>query len=416
MTNRIVKGNRLGIAILAMALAVLLLFAACAPPSTVEEEKTVEYAGIVPMTGAAQASLQIQVQAAQDYIRYFNEQNGIPGVTVKFLWGDTALQLTRFVSDYEKFKARGVPIMWIMEGDPMLGFADDFAEDQIPVLGSAIGFERICYAGGWEYMQSPTMAEEFAVVAEYVKASWKEARAPKLAFVGIQSVWGDDPQPEGKKYAQSLGFEILPSEIVPYVVVDATINLARLKSEGADFVYMQVLPSSLTPTLRDAERLGLLGQMHFIGTETGMGDNVLKMAGAAGEGYLFAMIAPWFDETDNPGIKLMMDKQMEYHGKVVRDNAYRNGWIVGAVACEAIKNAVENVGYGNVDGAAIKEALDNMQDFDINGLVTVTYKDRGLDRRGITKLAIYEVRGGKMVPVTDWRESPSLVPPGLVRK
>jgi branched-chain amino acid transport system substrate-binding protein len=246
--------------------------------------------------------------------------------------------------------------------------------------------------------------------------NWKEERPPRLAFVGIETQWGYEPRAEGTKYAESLGFEVLPPEIVPIVVLDATTQLLRLKDEGADFVYMHTFPSSLGPTLRDAQRLGLLAQMHFVGTETGMGESVIEMTGSASEGYLMSMIAPWFDEAEVPGIRLMIDKQMEYHGKVVRDNAYRNGWILAAVVCEAIKRAVENVGYENVDGAAVKQALDNMKDFDIDGLVSVTYKDRPLDHRGITKLAIYEVRDGKIVRVSDWREAPSLVPEGLVRE
>ena len=120
------KRNGIGIGILAVALAALLLFAACAPATT-EEEKTVEIGAIVPMTGAAAASVQMELGAVEDYVRYFNEQEGLPGVTIKFLWGDTSLQLAQFFSLYEKFKARGIPVIWAMEGDPMIGNADDFA-------------------------------------------------------------------------------------------------------------------------------------------------------------------------------------------------------------------------------------------------------------------------------------------------
>jgi branched-chain amino acid transport system substrate-binding protein len=412
MGNRSVRKKIVWSAML--ALAALLLFAACCSPP-IAEEKKVEFAGIVPITGPVAASIQIQVKATQDYVRYFNEQAVIPSVPIEFLWGDTSMQPAMFFSHYEKFVARGVPVIWCMEGDALLGYKDRFASDHVVAIGSAIGFEDHSYDPGWMYLQCPTMAEQFAAVAEYCKENWKEERAPRLAFVGIESVWGDEPQPEGKKYAQSLGFEILPSEIVPYVVVDATAQLLRLKAQEADFVYMQVLPSSLAPTLRDAERLGLLDQMHFVGVETGMGEKVIQMTGSASEGYLMSMIAPWFDETDNPGIRLMIDKQMEYHGYVDRDNAYRNGWIQTAVICEAIKNAIENVGYENLDGVAIKQALDNMEDFDVDGLVTVTYKDRPFDHRGITRQAVYEVTGGNIVRMTDWREAPSLVPERLAR-
>jgi hypothetical protein len=99
---------------------------------------------------------------------------------------------------------------------------------------------------------------------------------------------------------------------------------------------------------------------------------------------------------------------MKYRGKVEKETGYRNGFVVAAVACEAIKQAVDNVGYENVDGAAIKEALDNMEDFDVHGLASITYKDRPSDHRGITQAAVHQVQDGKIVRLSDWQELPKL--------
>ena len=66
------------------------------------------------------------------------------------------------------------------------------------------------------------------------------------------------------------------------------------------------------------------------------------------------------------------------------------------------------MGYENVDGAAIKEALDNMEDFDVHGLASITYKDRPSDHRGITQAAVHQVQDGKIVRLSDWQELPKL--------
>ena len=73
--------------------------------------------------------------------------------------------------------------------------------------------------------------------------------------------------------------------------------------------------------------------------------------------------------------------------------------------CEAIRKAIENVGYEDVDGRAIKEALDGIKDFDVYGLASITYEPD--DHRGATEMAVYEVRGGEIVRASDWREVPS---------
>ena len=415
MKSKMVKGKRLGI-ILALTLAALLLFAACAPAPTTAEGKTVEVAGILPLTGGGGPANQEMMPGIFDYFRYFNEQEGIPGVSIVFRWADTTNQYSGVYSNYEKFVAHGIHLMYLIETYGLYGLEDRFAKDEVVILGTATGFQDMAYAPGWRYFQCPTPAEEFAVVAQYFKENWKEARPPRLAFVGIQSQFGVDVQSEGTKYAQSLGFEVLPPETVPYIVIDATTQLLRLKEEGADLVYLQTIATATVPILRDAERLGLLDQMHIAGTEIGMGESAIQGAGAGSEGYIMPMITPWFDETEVPGVKLMIDLQTKYHGNVGKNPSYRNGFVMTAVACETIKRAIENVGYENLDGTAIKEAVDSMQDFDVYGLASITYKDRPLDHRGITRVAIYEIKGGKIVPVTDWRESPSLVPEGLVRE
>jgi hypothetical protein len=87
---------------------------------------------------------------------------------------------------------------------------------------------------------------------------------------------------------------------------------------------------------------------------------------------------------------------------------YDVGWVPAAVACEALKKAMDNVGYDNLDGLAIKEAIDSIQDFDIYGLATVTYKAD--DHRGITRGAVYQVEDGKIVRASDWQEASKLVP------
>ena len=78
---------------------------------------------------------------------------------------------------------------------------------------------------------------------------------------------------------------------------------------------------------------------------------------------------------------------------------------------EAIGIAIEEVGYENLDGRAVKEAMYGIKDFDPHGTgKKVTYTPE--DHRGNPIIRIYEVQGGEVVPVSDWREAPMLVPEG----
>jgi branched-chain amino acid transport system substrate-binding protein len=405
MRNRMVKEKRLGIAILAIALAALLVVTACAPRPIVEE-KTVQFAWILCLTGPGSVVSQGILLGGGDYVRYFNEQEVVPGIPVERLWGDSQFQYAPFLSHYEKFVERGIPLIGGVEFAPLFGLRERLERDEVVAFELGAGYHELIYPPfGWHYSINPTIGEQLAVVLQYFMENWREERPPRLAFVGVEAQWGYESR-YATGYARSLGFEVLPPEIVPIVVLDASVQLLRLKEAGADLVHIQCPASASGPILRDAERLGLLDQFQFTGAATGMGEKVIKMTGVASEGFLIPKRVPWFDETEVPGIKLMLDNMMKYHGKVTKEGEdYAIGWVGAAVVCEAIRIAIENVGYENLDGRAIKEALDGMKDFDVYGIKTITYKPD--DHRGSTKMAVYEVRGGEIVRVSDWREAPS---------
>ena len=309
------------------------------------------------------------------------------------------------LSHYERLVAAGIPLIGSVESLLLFGLKEKVERDEVVAFEIGAGYHEIMYPEhGWYYTIIPTMGEQASVALQYFMENWKEERPPRLAFVGIDAQWGYEPR-YATEYARSLGFEVLPHEIIPIVVLDATVQLLRLKEAGAYLIYLQCPASGSGPILRDAERLGLLGQIHFAGHLSAVGDRTMKLAGAASEGFLIPKPYPWFDEPEVPGVKLMMDNMMKYHGEVHRESEYALGWVGAAVMCEAISTAIDNVGYENLDGPAIKEALDGMKDFDVYGLASITYKAD--DHRGATNMAVYEVRGGEIVRASDWREAPS---------
>ena len=403
----IIKGRRLARFTLIAGLIGLLLTVACTTtPTSQERANVVAFGNITPLTGPASASEQLGFQGIEDYIRYFNETESIPGVTIKHSWIDTGFVVSNAIGAYHKFVARGVPILHSTHTEALPGIVDKLEKDGVPLI-TPLQSEYLFYPPGWSYGITPTYAEIFTVLADYIMENWKEERPPKLAFMGSDTEFTWSPVAEGTKYAESIGIEMLPTEIVAHVPLDTTTQLMRLKERGADFIYIQMIPVVAAPILRDAERLGLLDEIQFCGTTYSAGDTLINKAGTATEGYLAPFGTPWWDETEIPGIKLMTDIQMKYHGKVNRDPETFE-WVTAAVGCEAIKRAIENVGYENLDGRVVKDALDSMKDFDVYGVATISYTPA--DHRGSNKIVIYQIKDGKLVRVSDWREAPMLIP------
>jgi len=410
MRNKAIR-RRWGLWGLAVTLAVALLMGACGPtePSTSGSGNTVvEIGNLTPLTGAAGTAEQPCFQGIFDYCQWFNEKNGIPEVTIDALWYDHGRETPKFISGYQRFRQRNVPLYFSNDTPSLEALKAQFDKNQTPFLtGTAMG--NMVYPPGWIYTPWVTFDEAAVAVMDYFMQNWKEDRPPKMVFMALDSTFGREPAERGAKYAESVGYEVLPLEVVPYIVLDATTQLIRINEEGADLAYIQAIVSAAGPIMKDVERLDLLDEIQFSGTEYATGGAMIEQVGAAGmEGFLFPKLTPWFNDTEVPGIRDVIDMSEKYHGKLIERQEYLAGYVYGVVMCEVIKRAGEEVGFENIDGAACGRAYQSLKDFDVDGLVTITYgPDR---RRGSRNAACYEYQNGEIVRLTDWEEMPILIP------
>jgi ABC-type branched-subunit amino acid transport system substrate-binding protein len=410
MKNRTVKAKSVGMAILAIALAALLMVTACAPtPITpASGQKVVEIGSIPILTGGGGPADQPAFEGFMDYVRYFNEEESIPGVTLEVVWRDCGTQASMFMSAYRNFVDSGIPVIFSDYLPSLEGLTSQIEKDQIPFVTGAVS-APIVSPPGWIFAVWATASETATAVLDYFMENWKEESPPKLQLFISDDTYGRGVEAELTKYAQSIGFEVLPIEVCPMVVIDASTQLLRIREHEADLVYIQHINilGGTGPIMRDVVRLGLEGKIQFGGNEWVMGESLIEMSPAGAEGFLAPKALPWIDETEIPGIRTMRDMQLKYEGKVRAEPTVMGGWVYAATVCEAVRRAVGEVGYENINGPAIKAALESMKDFDVDGIVKISYGPE--ERRGTRNYAVYQVQGGKIVRISDYRQVPILV-------
>lgn len=392
---------------LVTAIVAILCLTACVPAEEKAGERAVKIGMVAPLTGGAATIAQVVLTAEVDYIRYFNQQMTIPGVALELMWVDTAMDQARIFSAYRRLIDQGVVALTTVESATL--FKEMAERDQIPVFAWSIT-EKALYPPGWIYAGYPTDAERFAVLADWIMENWKEDRAPRIGFVTIDREYGRDLLPQSEKYAKSKGMEWLPTEFIPYIPLDSTAQLLRMKERGADFVYIGHMWTTALPVLKDAARLGLMGEIRFCGWDATFARALIQALGPAAEGYFVPRTAPLWNEVDNPGIKWANEMWRRYHGLQTMPELYEGSLIHPPILPEAIKRAIEKVGYEDLDGLAVKEALDTIENFDPYGFgPKITYTNPEV-RRGSGWIRICQVQNGDGVPVTDWREAPILRP------
>jgi len=402
------QGRPLGTTILAIALTALLFFVACggaAPPEQKRQEVRIGW--ISALTGPIAAAAQYAHWVFEDYVKYANDENLVPGVTLILDWEDARLDLIRELSAYRRMVDRGDPII--------IGIADAAAftkvvtKDQVPLLNMSILPESL-YPPTWSYTVYPLFEESFCVWAQWVMDNWKEDRPPRVALVGPDEVSGPPSMERAKPYVEALGMHLLPSEIIPWVPIDSTTQLLRIEDQKADYVFICGISSTAVPILRDAERLGLLEEIVFAGAENTQSTAMLAAMGPTVEGYAAPRVYPW-QETEYPGIKLLQDIRTRYGATFDFQGDEANSLAFVVVAVEAVKRAVENEGYENLSGPVLKEALDSLTDFDFYGIKKLSYSPQ--DHRGTNTARIYVVQKGRPVPASDWLVTPMLTPEEL---
>jgi ABC-type branched-subunit amino acid transport system substrate-binding protein len=408
MGKRMLKEKRLGIAILAVALAAVLLVTACARGPSAEEKKVVKIGWIGPLTGPAGAACQVGYRNLIDYLEYF-EEVGVPGltlppgVTIELVWADSGYEEARAVSAYERMQDHIVYFHLITTVETH-ALKSRLEEDGIAAMTMRPD-EAMMYPLGPIFSVFPTESERFAAVCDWIMENWEEERPPRIALMGTDSIAGREPEVMGIPYAKSIGIEVLPFEVIPHLPLDVTPQLLRISELGADYVYITTIWVSAIPVLRDAERLGLMDKISFaVGSEDNLTIQLLEALGPTAEGCFGAKTFPWYEETP-----IVYDILREYQGRLDTSGGAASMLQFGPVPIEAIRIAIEDVGYENLNGRAVKEAKYRIKDFDPHDIGRpVTYTRE--DHRGAPKLRMYEVRGGDAVPVSDWRDAHMLVP------
>ncbi len=295
----------------------------------------------------------------KDYVAWLNDNGGIDGEPVELIQVDYAYNVQQALAAYKRFTSSGIVAMQGWGTGDTEALVKFVARDRIPVFSASYS----------AHLMDPTKAPyNFTAAADYstmgraglnyLRETWKESRAPKLAFIFPDNPYGSAPIPAMKEYAEELGFEIVGQENVDLKAIDATPQLLSLKKVEPDFVWTGGTTPSTAVIMKDAQKLGM--SCTFFSNIWSSDENIFKLAGEAAEGHFGLQGAAIYGQ-DVPGMELIRKLTDGEH----RMTHYVRGFVSAMVMCEGMKMAKA---AGEVTGESIKAALETMRDFDPMGL------------------------------------------------
>ena len=135
-------------------------------------------------------------------------------------------------------------------------------------------------------------------------------------------------------------------------------------------------------------------------------------AGELAEGTLGQADFGFYFEENLPGVKIANELAQRYNRTEKEWQAFSYTMAGGEamVAEEAVKLALENVGYEGLTGATVKEqGFEMVREFDTGGIRPL-YTWEGNDRRGHDQVRMYQIKDGKTDFLTDYFTCPNLPP------
>jgi branched-chain amino acid transport system substrate-binding protein len=353
-----------------------------------------------------------------------NQAGGIYGATLALEFADDAGNIDEAVAAYDRFTSEGTkPLVMITYGSGEAeALAQRFAEDKIVNIAAGLSAQAFYGEGsGYTFGLGPIYPDQLAFVMEFLVNNWadyKPAEAGdevKLAYLSWPTAFGQGGlTDESRAYLETLGVEIVAEETYDVSpTADTTTAILNAQAAGANVIWTNTLAFGPAALLNDLNSLGLRDQFVMAGDNWTM--DLATYAFLADPAYGVGLIAPfpylWWTDSDNAGVQYAQELFTANQRGAGEHNV---GYLLLVAAVDMIKQAltlaIDTVGYENLTGEAVHDALSELSPFEpLNGVIRADFSGGS---RAPKESQIRMIQGGPdaFVVIQDWAPLPDLRP------
>ena len=407
---------RLTILLLLLPAVLTMSFVGCQQMEVAEEEtdKGEIVIGILDdLSGPASDNMLPRMEGTIDCIRYLNEENqGVLGHPIRAVVIDYKMDHALMRDGWSELKEEGaVLIISTLAGQ--LAFLQEACQtDRIPTVCGGGSFDQnFPKEPSYLFSSAPTRADSSVrPFCDCIEKDWAEKGEygnPRIGFAFV--TFGNIAKMFGKAakmYTEERGWEyvLTPTSLVPK---DVSSQVLKMEEFECDYVLIQGTSDHGIAFLKEFDRQdfhpGIFGPTSAIGTRETWNAVGERLVGA----ICWHQCVIW-EETDVPLVALVHELNARWHPKVTeRHYAYLRAFSDFLVLSEALERAINEAGYENLDGEAMKEAMETIRDFD-PGLGT-GYTWTTTDHQGIQGNRWYRwIEDGTLESIGGWsvREDP----------
>jgi len=343
-----------------------------------------------------------------DYVSLVNSKGGIGGHTIRVMEIDHEYKVPPGMEAYQRFKKEGAVVVAIYGTPHTQALTPLLHEDKIP--GTSPGFGSAAAANGLKYPYlfpiAATYWSQGAAAVQFAKDQLGGVlKGKKIAYIYYDNPAGREPLPILHKLRDMEGFQ-LKEFAIPPPGVEMKVQVQDIaRRYRADFVINHLFGKAPSVALNEFARQGYpLSKM--VGFIWASGESNIMGAGGwhKAQGYYVTQMAGAGSDYDVlREIKAMYKAKGKAAPKEMDSTVYYNrGLLWAALHLKAIEYAVKaKGGSANITGTDVKNGFEQIKDFTLGGILpplTITKEDH----EGGGWVQMFQVRGEKFVPVSEW--------------
>lgn len=387
--------KRIGILIITLMVTVFL-FSGLVYAQT----KTIKVGAAINLTGPASTWGQFHEKGQRDYFRYVNEvKGGVFGNKIEMITVDTAYKVPEAIAAVQKFALQDkVDMIATWSAGEGLAAKPLVQRYKIPTINYSTSWEILEKPVDFMYLPFGSYKMDCQAVLEYIKAIHRGKDAPKVGLLTYNNAYGRSIHEPSKEYAAKLGINIVAIEEFPPKTVDLNTELLRLQKEGAEYIFIQMLPAAIITAFKSADRINY--NPAFLGTWTSTDPDFFKMGKGLIRNRLVIQFPGALPTDKSAGMKIMNDLINRYKTVESFDASYWEGVVVGMLMERAFIRAYEK--SKEINPETINAAMESFNNEDFGGLmpkITYTADDHGAS---FTARMVKVKENGTYVPLTNF--------------
>ena len=364
------------------------------------ETKTIKVGAAINLTGPASTWGQFHEKGQRDYFRYVNEvKGGVAGHKIDMITVDTAYKVPEAQAAVKKFVLQDkVDMIATWGAGEGLAAKPIIQEYKVPAINYSTSWELMEKPVDYMYLPFGSYKMDCQAVLEYIHVIHKGKGAPKVGLLTYNNAYGRSIHAPSKEYAAKLGINLVAIEEFPPRTVDLNTELLRLQKAGAEYVFIQMLPSAIITAFKSADRIKY--EPVFLGTWTSTDPDFFKMGKGLIRDRLVMQFPGGLPSDKSKGMDVMKELWKRYKTVETFDAAYWEGVVIGMIMERAFIRANEQAKA--INPATINAAMESMKNEDFGGLVPAVTFTKDDHEASFTARMVAVKEDGSYIPLTNF--------------